>query len=140
MALITYPNERPSFQRSLQRHLKNVRKAEFEALTDSVLAETKSRGRGDMVLIAKQICGEALRVITGLRKLRRGQTNRRAMSRRRVGIPRANNNTNCLGCLACLKINVKRTKLPLDQPPRTAALSAKQTSAHLRRLTAKTLR
>ena len=49
--------------------VKNVWKAEFEAFTDSVLAEINSLGRGDMVQIAKQICGEALRVITGLRNM-----------------------------------------------------------------------
>ena len=44
-------------------------KTEFEAFTDAILAEIKPNGRGDMVQIAKQICGEALRVITGLRNM-----------------------------------------------------------------------
>ncbi|MEP3637667.1 MAG: cytochrome P450 [Paracoccaceae bacterium] len=49
--------------------VKTVWKAEFEAFTESILAEVKPNGQGDMVQIAKRICGEALRVITGLRKM-----------------------------------------------------------------------
>lgn len=49
--------------------VKNIWKTEFEAFTDSILAGIKPNGQGDMVQIAKQICGEALRVITGLRNM-----------------------------------------------------------------------
>lgn len=49
--------------------VKNVWKQEFEALTDRALAEVKPKGRADLVVVAKQICGDALRVMTGLRNM-----------------------------------------------------------------------
>lgn len=49
--------------------VKNVWKEDFEGFTDTILAEIKPNGQGDMVQVAKQICGEALRVITGLRNM-----------------------------------------------------------------------
>ena len=49
--------------------VKNVWKQEFETLTDRALAGVKPRGRADLVDVTKQICGDALRVITGLRNM-----------------------------------------------------------------------
>ena len=49
--------------------VKNVWKTEFEEFTDSILENVKPEGRGDLVDIARQICGDALRVMTGLRNM-----------------------------------------------------------------------
>jgi len=49
--------------------VKNVWKKDFETFTDSILAAIKPQGQADMVEIAKQLCGEALRVMTGLRNM-----------------------------------------------------------------------
>ena len=49
--------------------VKNVWKTEFEGFTDSILENVKPEGRGDLVNIAGQICGDALRVMTGLRNM-----------------------------------------------------------------------
>ena len=49
--------------------VKNVWKTEFEEFTDSILENVKPEGRGDLVNIARQICGDALRVMTGLRNM-----------------------------------------------------------------------
>ena len=49
--------------------VKNVWKTEFEGFTDSILENVKPEGRGDLVNIARQICGDALRVMTGLRNM-----------------------------------------------------------------------
>jgi cytochrome P450 len=49
--------------------VKNVWKTEFEGFTDSILENVKPQGRGDLVNIARQICGNALRVMTGLRNM-----------------------------------------------------------------------
>lgn len=49
--------------------VKNVWQMEFEALTDRALVEVKPKGRADLVVVAKQICGDALRVMTGLRNM-----------------------------------------------------------------------
>ena len=49
--------------------VKNVWKTEFEGFTDSILVNVKPEGRGDLVGIARQICGDALRVMTGLRNM-----------------------------------------------------------------------
>jgi len=49
--------------------VKNVWKQEFETLTDRALARVKPQGRADLVVVAKQICGDALGVITGLRNM-----------------------------------------------------------------------
>ena len=49
--------------------VKNVWKTEFEEFTDSILENVKPEGRGDLVGIARQICGDALRVMTGLRNM-----------------------------------------------------------------------
>ena len=49
--------------------VKNVWKTEFERFTDSILENVKPEGRGDLVGIARQICGDALRVMTGLRNM-----------------------------------------------------------------------
>ena len=49
--------------------VKNVWKTEFEEFTDSILENVKPQGRGDLVNIARQICGDALRVMTGLRNM-----------------------------------------------------------------------
>jgi cytochrome P450 len=49
--------------------VKNVWKTEFERFTDSILENVKPEGQGDLVDIARQICGDALRVMTGLRNM-----------------------------------------------------------------------
>ena len=49
--------------------VKNVWKTEFEEFTDSILENVKPEGREDLVNIARQICGDALRVMTGLRNM-----------------------------------------------------------------------
>ena len=49
--------------------VKNIWKTEFEEFTDSILENVKPQGRGDLVDIARQICGDALRVMTGLRNM-----------------------------------------------------------------------
>ena len=49
--------------------VKNIWKTEFEEFTDSILENVKLQGRGDLVDIARQICGDALRVMTGLRNM-----------------------------------------------------------------------
>lgn len=49
--------------------VKTVWKAEFEAITEVVLSEVAPLGRGDMVEIAKRICGEALCAMTGLHNM-----------------------------------------------------------------------
>lgn len=49
--------------------VKNVWKQEFAELTDRTLAEVKPKGHADLVHVAKQICGDALRVMTGLRTM-----------------------------------------------------------------------
>ena len=49
--------------------VKNVWKMEFEGFTDSSLENVKPEGQGDLVDIARQICGDALRVMTGLRNM-----------------------------------------------------------------------
>ena len=49
--------------------VKNIWKTEFEEFTDSILENVKPQGRGDLVNIARQICGDALRVMTGLRNM-----------------------------------------------------------------------
>ena len=51
------------------RTVKNVWKTEFEEFTDSILENVKPEGRRDLVDIARQICGDALRVMTGLRNM-----------------------------------------------------------------------
>ena len=49
--------------------VKNIWKTEFEEFTDSILENVKPQGREDLVNIARQICGDALRVMTGLRNM-----------------------------------------------------------------------
>jgi hypothetical protein len=49
--------------------VKNVWKKEFKEFTDSILENVKQEGRGDLVDIARQLCGNALRVMTGLRNM-----------------------------------------------------------------------
>ena len=49
--------------------VKNVWKREFKEFTDSILENVKQEGRGDLVDIARQLCGNALRVMTGLRNM-----------------------------------------------------------------------
>ena len=49
--------------------VKNVWKREFEEFTDSILSNVKPEGRGDLVDIARQLCGDALRAMTGLRNM-----------------------------------------------------------------------
>lgn len=49
--------------------VKNVWKQEFEASTDQALAQIKPNGHADLVTVAKQISGDALRVMTGLRNM-----------------------------------------------------------------------
>jgi len=49
--------------------VKNVWKTEFKEFTDSILENVKQEGRGDLVDIARQLCGNALRVMTGLRNM-----------------------------------------------------------------------
>ena len=49
--------------------VKNVWKAEFEAFTDRILSEVRPHGSADMFELAKQISGEALIAITGLRNM-----------------------------------------------------------------------
>ena len=48
--------------------VKNIWKTEFEEFTDPILENVKP-GREDLVNIARQICGDALRVMTGLRNM-----------------------------------------------------------------------
>jgi len=49
--------------------VKNVWKTEFKEFTDSILENVRKEGRGDLVDIARQLCGNALRVMTGLRNM-----------------------------------------------------------------------
>ena len=49
--------------------VKNIWKTEFEEFTDPILENVKPQGREDLVNIARQICGDALRVMTGLRNM-----------------------------------------------------------------------
>lgn len=49
--------------------VKNVWKQEFETSTDRALDQIKPIGRADLVDVAKQVSGDALRVMTGLRNM-----------------------------------------------------------------------